>query len=924
MSDEEPETPITLDGDYQKKLNLALLWHRRLGHLGLKLLKKTTIITKSLPDFSAIKDVDFRCTECTKGKMVRRGPKKPILDPPNVLDILEGDTFKINPVPVNKRPVGLIIIDRKSRYRWVFLLKNRDGGVVFDTVKGFFKLLKNQYNRYPKLFHYDEGTEINSELRDWLAAKGIHFNTSSPYIHEQNGLVERSIRVLLDRLRTTFLASSLPQHLWCYILPAVLELVNKTAVTNRDYTPFQLFFDELEPEIQHTPDLKPFRIIGSACEVLIPHENRPKSQKLLQRTESARLLAVLGTKTYLVYIPTRQVVLKTSFIRFLEDPFNGQRPINSGGVVLGDTIPISPNNSNPRPNPVPILPEISEIPPKIPEITEDTGGSVRMDVDYVRRLTNKVKWDTFYVNSTVPKTYKQALKSPEKDLWLEAIKRELDQIITKHVFSFIPAKSLPKGRKVITSRWVLTQKPSKKKARLVIRGFQQVEGLDYNETFASTSAPPTWRVLLALAASLDLEIEQIDFIGAFLNGDLEEDIFVEIPEGLLELFNELTLKTYNFDPSEPQIIHLKKALYGLKQAPKQWQDKVQGLLRKEGFYPLISDTAVYFNIKKGIYIVTHVDDCLLIGPSITEINSLKRRLNGVYAIEDLGPASLFLGVRIRRNRSKRLLWLDQKHYIKEALTLFNLVNLKSATIPLQPNVLVANNEGDPVNTADHKLYQQIIGTIMYLMIQTRPDISFPVQWLSRALQKPYKTHLNAAKALLRYLNHSVDLAICYGREDFNLLGYADSDFAGCKITAKSTYGYLYKVAGGPISWKAKRGTTISLSTLEAEFIALTEATKEAQWLVGLFSELLIPNPSPVILHGDNTGSNTTAYNSSYHNRTKHTLLRFQYVKEKVLEGLIKVIYIDTNSMPADGLTKPLLPQKQKVFLTLLGLEALKS
>lgn len=914
-----------------------------MGHPGLKLLKKTTEITNGAPNLNTIKEVDFKCIECNKGKIVRRASKNPIPDPPNALDVLEADTFKISPKPINNCPVGLIIVDRKSRYRWVFLIKDREGPTVFSTIKSFFKLLKNQYGRYPKKFHYDEGTEINSECEAWIKSKGTIFSTSSPYIHEQNGLVERSIRVLIDRLRTTIIASKLPLGLWCYILPSVLEMVNKTAITNREYTPFQLFFDDIEPEKTHKPDLSHYKIIGSVCEALIPHEKRVKSQKLAERTETAKLIAVLGSKIYLVYIPKRRVVLKTSFIKLLEGVFSYESAITPEGENRGKStieksveipqplVEFKPTQLIDPPNPEGVIKAKNPGSTFSPEDADNTPlmDENRMEVDvihYLVDLIGLVKYNTFYANSQVPKTYKQVLKSPDKGLWLEAIFQELDQIVEKNVFKFISQNQVPKNRKLITSRWVLTKKPTKLKARLVVRGFQQVEGLDYTETFASTSNPPTWRILLALAAVQDLEIEQIDFIGAFLNGDLPEDIYIEIPEGIeaYSKANLAKLQKYGYNPFENQAIHLEKALYGLKQAPKQWQDKVKALLLKLGYKPLISDTAVYYNLKKNIFVATHIDDCLLIGPNLAEINTLKQRLNRVYAIEDLGPASLFLGVKIVRNRAKKLLWLNQSHYITEALARFNYKSLRSVSIPLQPSVVKAKikDKEKPLNQEDFKLFQRILGTIMYLMVQTRPDICFSVQWLSRFLQEPYKIHLNASKSLLRYLSYTKDLALCYGRENYILKGFADSDFAGCILTGKSTWGYLFQVAGGPISWRAKRASYITLSTLEAEFCALTEATKEAEWLNGLFAEILASFELPIIIFGDNEGSNTTAYNSSYHNRTKHTLIRFQYVKEKVIEGLIKVVYTDTNHMPADGLTKPLSPQKQKAFLSLIGLEKL--
>ncbi|KAK2070704.1 hypothetical protein P8C59_005179 [Phyllachora maydis] len=222
--------------DYYNLLNLAKLWHVRLGHIGLRLLKKTSSITKRLPNFDKIKEADFHCSS------YNRGP------------------------------------------------------IVANAIKGFFRGLRNGFDRYPTKFHFNRGTEITDLLTTWLAKRGIKFSTSAPYIHEQNGLVERSVRVILD-----------------------LELVNSTAITNKETTPFQALFDELEPGIPHIPNLERYRAIGARREAIIPLEKRSKLLKFTFRTEECKLLAVLGSKTYLVYIPSRRAVLKTSTVKFIED-----------------------------------------------------------------------------------------------------------------------------------------------------------------------------------------------------------------------------------------------------------------------------------------------------------------------------------------------------------------------------------------------------------------------------------------------------------------------------------------------------------------------------------------------------------------------------------------------------------------------------
>ncbi|KAK2075400.1 hypothetical protein P8C59_009529 [Phyllachora maydis] len=842
--------------DYYNLLNLAKLWHVRLGHIGLCLLKKTSSITKGLPNFDKIKEADFHCSSYNRGKAVRRVSKALIPDPPRVLDSIEGDTVKIRPRPYNRNPIVLLLVNRKSRYRWVFNLPNKSGPIVANAIKGFFRGLRNGFGRYPTKFHFDGGTKITDLLTTWLAKRGIKFSTSAPYIHEQNGLVERSVRVILD-----------------------LELVNSTAITNKETTPFQALFDELEPGIPYIPNLERYRAIGARGEAIIPLEKRSKSLKFTSRTEECKLLAVLGSKTYLVYIPSRRAVLKTSTVKFIEDNTVLSQPTNNialkGELVdldldLEGAVSLDPSNLNtekpisieigpsklepyesssdseldePSPdkpiNPVIVestRPTISirkpELPEAFPQTIEPIFAPKPIEVIAPNQpITNEPlnNSDLISEGDKMQLDYYKLLAKTSSYI-LSFVYKARKRVISKDklgVFKFLPRSLLPSNCKLITCRNVLKVKkdaknrPIKYKSRLVARGFMQVEGLDYTVTYASTSIPPTWHILLAIGAVLDWEIEQADFIGAFLNSALREEIYIEIPEGLLDLaasnkaIYKLLLK-YSYNPSTPNIIKLSKALYSLKQSPRD---------------------------------VIYIDNCLFIGPDIGYITDLKKRLNKVYTIEDLGPAAYFLGVQIIRDRPNRRLWLNQV------------------------------------------------------------DISFTVQWLSRSLNRPTKSHLNAAKNLFKYLNSTKDYSICFScngntvadlgpklsnssnittklSRDFHSkegprpltttsttivdsrnskgssrtsiinsslvpIGFSDSDFTGDKATSKSTYGYLYKLAGRPISWKTKRATTIALSTLEAETDGLTEAIREVQWIIGLFSELQRPIDYPITLYGDN-------------------------------------------------------------------------
>ncbi|KAK2066394.1 hypothetical protein P8C59_000223 [Phyllachora maydis] len=963
--------------------------------------RPTSSITKGLPNFDKIKEADFHCSSYS----------------------IEGDTVKIRPRPYNRNPIVLLLVDRKSRYRWVFNLPNKSGPIVANAIKGFFRGLRNRFGRYPTKFHFDGGTKITDLLTTWLAKRGIKFSTSAPYIHEQNGLVERSVRVILDRVRYTILSSALPQYLWCFILEAVVELVNSTAITNKETTPFQALFDELEPGILYIPNLERYRAIGARGEVIIPLEKRSKSLKFTSRTEEYKLLAVLGSKTYLVYIPSRRAVLKTSTVKFIEDNTVLSQPTNNtalkGELVdldldLEGAISPDPSNLNtekpisieigpsklesyesssdskldedePSPdkpiNPVivestrptrsirkPELPEafpqtiepifapkpIEVIAPNQPITNEPLNNSDlisegdKMQLNYYKLLAKTSSYILSFVykarkrvisKDSTPTTYKQVLKLPrdKHSKWLEGITKEFIQLLELGVFKFLPRSLLPSNHKLITCRNVLKVKkdtknrPIKYKSRLVARGFIQVEGLDYTVTYASTSIPPTWRILLAIGAVLDWEIEQADFKGAFLNSALREEIYMEIPEGLLDLaasnkaIYKLLLK-YGYNPSTPNIIKLSKALYSLKQSPREWQDKLKILLKSLGYLPLISDPGVFYNAKTCHFIVTYIDDCLFIGPNIGYITDLKKRLNKVYAIEDLGPAAYFLGVQIIRDRPNKRLWLNQSQYIEEAVSRFNLADSKPISIPLQPGLVSQLQLEEDIashlcNSTEIKLYQSLVGTAMYIMLLTRYlnstkdySICFSYNGNTVADLGPKLSNSSNTTTKLSRDFHSkegprpltttsttiVDSRNSKGSSRTSIInsslvpiGFSDSDFTGDKATSKSTYGYLYKLAGRPISWKTKRATTIALSTLEAETNGLTEAIREVQWIIGLFSELHRPIDYPITLYGDNQGSITVANDPALHARTKHTLLKFRYVREQVKAKIVTIIYLNT-------------------------------
>ncbi|KAK2069415.1 hypothetical protein P8C59_004000 [Phyllachora maydis] len=548
--------------DYYNLLNLAKLWHVRLGHIGLRLLKKTSSITKGLPNFDKIKEADFHCSSCDRGKVVRRVSKALIPDLPRVLDSIEGDTVKIRPRPYNRNPIVLLLVDCKSRYRWVFNLPNKSGPIVANAIKGFFRGLRNGFGRYPTKFHFDGGTEITDLLTTWLAKRGIKFSTSAPYIHKQNGLVERS------PTNNTALEGEL--------VDLDLDLEGAVSPDPSNLNTEKPISIEIGPS-----KLEPYES-SSNSELDEPLPDKPINPVIVESTRPT--------------ISIRKPELPEVFPQTIE-PIFAPKPIE----VIAPNQPIT---NEPLDN--------SDLISEGDKMQLDYYKLLAKTSSYILSFVYKARKRVISKDST-PTTYKQVLKLPRDE---------------RRVFKFLPRSLLHYNCKLITCRNVLKVKkdaknrPIKYKSRLVARGFIQVEGLDYTVTYASTSILPTWRILLAIGAVLDWEIEQADFKGAFLNSALREEIYMEIPKGLLDLaasnkaIYKLLLK-YGYNPSTPNIIKLSKALYNL---------------------------GVFYNAKTYHFIVTYVDDCLFIGPNIGYITDLKKRLNKVYAIEDLGPAAYFLGV----------------------------------------------------------------------------------------------------------------------------------------------------------------------------------------------------------------------------------------------------------------------------------------
>jgi hypothetical protein len=411
---------------------------------------------------------------------------------------------------------------------------------------------------------------------------------------------------------------------------------------------------------------------------------------------------------------------------------------------------------------------------------------------------------------------------------------------------------LPQGRAAIRPLWVFSVKQDadgfveRFKARLVGQGNTQRPGQDYNETFAPVARKDTVRALLAVAAAEDYELKQLDVETAFLNGDLEEEIYMRAPPGF-----EL--------PPGCNVIRLLKAIYGLKQASRVWNQRLHKSFTALGLVRSDADACLYVRrtVLNILIVALIVDDMIVATDSLEEFYNLRRGLEKEYGIEDKGDLRWCLGILIQRDRAARTITLSQERYIQDMLMRHKMDKSKAQSIPADVSKPLSKSMSPTTEEAKKEMvsvpYRNLVGELMYLADTTRLDIFFQVCSLSRFNNNPGKEHWIAAKKVLRYLKGHMNVVITYGPGEVKLEGFTDADYGGDRDGRRSTTGYLFRCGpkSSPFSWRAKLQPTVAQSTAEAEYMAAAAAANQAIWLRRLFKDLGYEQTGPTVLHEDN-------------------------------------------------------------------------
>src|SRR3954471_19502936 len=494
-------------------------------------------------------------------------------------------------------------------------------------------------------------------------------------------------------------------------------------------------------------------------------------------------------------------------------------------------------------------------------------------------------------------------KAFQEAKWIQAMQDELLQFKLNDVWELVKRPD-PRIHNVISTKWIYRNKLDedgqviRNKARLVAQGYTQVEGIDFGETFAPVARLESIRITLAFANHHNIKLYQMDVKSAFLNGNIEEEVYVAQPPGFK-------------DAKKPDMVYrLKKALYGLKQAPRAWYDTLRDFLISKGFKSGSLDPTLFTKrYDDALFICQiYVDDIIFGCTNKKYSEEFAFLMSEHYQMSIMGELKFFLGLQIRQQQND--IFISKEKYLKECLKKFGMQDCKGIKKPMPTNGHLGPDENG--KDYDQKLYRSMIGSLLYLCA-SRPDIMLSVCMCARFQAASKESHHQAVKRILRYLAHTPSLGLWYPKgSKLDLVGYLDSDYAGDRVDRKSTSGTCHFLGRSLVCCSSKKQNCVSLSTAEAEYIAAGTSCSQLLWMKQTLKEYGI-NMNKVPLLCDNESAIKISQNPVQHLRTKHIEIRYHFLRDHVLKGDIVISHVKTEDQLADIFTKPL---DEKRFSTL--------
>jgi hypothetical protein len=632
--------------------------------------------------------------------------------------------------------------DDYSQSAVIQLLSNKNQ--LQDALEAFVNMMETQFDRKVKAIQSDRGGEFwNKEMTEYCKSKGIIHRKTNPCSSQENGVAERLNRTLMEKGRAMLQDARLGTEYWGEAVLTASYVRNRTVSSVHGKTPLEMLTGK-KPTVDH------LRGFGVTAYAHVPSQRRQKLDAVAKK--GVFLGYEPNTKAYRILRDKDKRVVVSKDVTFVESVKTGTEE------DLDDE-----SRESEQPDQTTLLEAESKTPPsaasegeknqELPTLEEGEGADGEEEAEATPRIYPKrnqqassrypeTEWQRAHLAKETakgraePETYKEALSGPDSELWQKAMDEEIASLLENQTWT---VEEVPPGVKPVPVKWVYKIKSDEHgnierfKARVCAKGYKQTQGVDFEEVFAPVSRQPTLRTLLAVAAVQDLEVELLDVKTAFLNGDLEEDIWMDQPKVF-----EVGGKT--------KACHLQKALYGLKQAPRAWHLKLTKEMSGLGFEPSSADPSLFICKSEGsiTYVAVWVDDCLVVG-SESNVTEVKKSIGEIFTVRDLGPVKFFLGMEISRDRVAKTLTLTQKKATRELLEEFEMETAKSWRVPMGAGEK-PTREGEPLDTEEFP-YSKLVGSLLYLANCTRPDIAQAVGVLSRYMSCPTTRALAACQVL---------------------------------------------------------------------------------------------------------------------------------------------------------------------------------
>ena len=846
---------LSLQSDHDRRL--AQLYHRRMGHISAQYLKKLQSVAEGIPKFEVNADQFYDCEICIKAKSTRAPHTAERRRGVRIYEVVNSDVIG----PMKEARTGekylLNFIDDYSMFSVTYPMKFRSE--IINVLKKYVTKAEQSFPdvRITSLRCDNAKEYISGAVKEYCDSRGIETDASNPYTPQQNARSERYNRKLEERIRAIMFQGRIPFDEWPLVSKMAEYLINRTPsrMLKGWKTPFELYYGR-------KPNLSNIRIGGCATWVYIEKFNRDDTK--FGSCADEKTLMGYTSNGYVLMNPVTKKLYRSCNVKFIEE--------KSYVDVLRD------RENNPHEN----------------LYTEDQPLDDPVELDHTyASVWSSCRHSATRLSDQVPNTFNEAILSSFAQQWKEAMRMEIDALIENETWVVVPRTN----QRTITARWVYVVKHDGEKefakARLVAREYRSIRNYDELEVYSPVIGMNIMRWMFSVANRRGYVIFQIDVKTAFLNGKLDPDtdpVYVEIPQGL------------NYD-SKNQLLLLKKALYGLKVASRRWYERLTTLLLNYGFQNFIPDQCLFYRCTESLslMVIIYVDDLLICSSSETEARSLICGLQTEFVIKVIEKPVIFLGIEIERNKSKQQVMLRQTRYIEKLVRKFGLDDANDIDTPMEANLRISKS----AEPNEIEGLRSIIGGLLFVARNTRPDVLYAVNYLSRFQDRATGEVFKYAKRILRYLKTTKNHGLVYeSKGDRPVMAYVDAAFADSKDDQfQSTGGHLVFVFGDLIGWNTRKQKRTATSTAEAEYQALNDSVREVAVIRHLFVTLF-KEYSPALIYEDNTSAMRIAKG------TESTVSRFLLTKDYAIrqaigDGEIEIESVESTSQLADILTKAL-------------------